>query len=249
MIEFFFPDIKTRSKEIELMDIPTSDEKKLINTVKQFRILNILFTRSRGLIKKYFIPDLLKFPGKTHSFLDIGAGGCDIALWLLKYCKRRGLKVKISCLDNDKRITDYSREKCKSVNEIKIIAGSAFDLKQIGKFDYIFANHFLHHLPSEVIPEILDIISQQTERAFLLNDIFRSRLAYFWYTIFTGLFMHNSFSFYDGRLSIKRGFTYQEMKRFTGLLDKSTNVNVFRTFPARIYVVGLKKYYMDLKGD
>ena len=42
------------------MDDPLCDKKKLINTVKQFGLLNYLFTGSRKLIKKYIINDIKK---------------------------------------------------------------------------------------------------------------------------------------------------------------------------------------------
>ena len=241
MIKSLIPDLKKRSDEVELMDISDSDEKKLLNTVKQFKLINFLFTRSRYLIKKYIIREMLKNPDESYTFLDIGAGGCDISYWFLKKCKNYGLNVKVICLDSDIRIINFIQNRFKSIKEIKIINGSAFELEKIGKVDFIFANHFLHHLTFDKISVILEHILKFTKKIFVLNDIYRSYFAFFGLSIFCRIFLHNSFTFYDGRLSIRKGFRNNEI----GIISKEINnknliINIKRIFPSRIYIVGKK---------
>lgn len=86
---------KIRSNQPELMDIQDSDKKKLINTIRQFALINLLFTRSRFLIKKYLIKDMLKNKSLKYSFLDLGAGGGDVSIWLAKYCRKKKIKAEI----------------------------------------------------------------------------------------------------------------------------------------------------------
>jgi phospholipid N-methyltransferase len=234
-----FPDLKKRSNDIELMDNPGSDEKKLLNTVKQFKIINILFSRSRYLIKKHIIKEALKNPEKTYTFLDLGAGGCDISYWVLRKCKSYGINIKLICLDNDIRIINYIKKRFQSVKNLKIINGSAFELEKIGKVDFVFTNHFLHHLPLEKIPDIIRHIAKYTNKVFLLNDIYRSYFAYFGLAIFCKIFLHNSFAFYDGRLSIRKGFRDKELKIISNNTDiKDFNFKIKRIFPSRVYFVG-----------
>ncbi len=241
MIEYLFPDLKQRSNEIELMDDPGSPEKELFNTLKQFKIVNFLFTRSRHLIKKYIIKDILKEPEKSYSFLDLGAGGCDISYWFYNKCKKLKLNVKITCLDSDTRVLKYSKNKFDSIKELEIKKGNAFELGKVGKFDYIFTNHFLHHLPSNKIPFIINYIAKFTKRAFILNDINRSNFAFLGLTIFCKIFFHNSFVFYDGRLSIKKGFLYKEMlDLIKKIKDKNFKIKIKKIFPSRIYLIGKK---------
>ena len=91
MLERLFPNLRERYGGPELMDLPDVSEKKLINTLRQFSLLNILFTRSRRLIEKYILADMRQSPGKTYDFLDLGAGGCDISIWFLKRCRQIGI--------------------------------------------------------------------------------------------------------------------------------------------------------------
>jgi 2-polyprenyl-3-methyl-5-hydroxy-6-metoxy-1,4-benzoquinol methylase len=236
MFPYFFPDMRKRSAEKELMDIPGCDENKLINTVRQFQLLNMLFTSSRRLIRKYIISDIIKRKPVSITFLDIGSGGCDLDFWFLKECKKLGVRARITCLDSDKKIIDYAKNKYGKYPELEIVQGNAFDIDKLEKFDYIFANHFIHHIDSEYIPEILKKINSQSIHGFLLNDIKRSNLSYFGYSLFTGLFFHNSFAFYDGSLSIKKGFLADEIQKYIEFSKLSGNVNFKKHIPSRIYL-------------
>ena len=89
------PDLSKRINIPELMDLKDSSLKKLINTVKQFKLINYLFSNSRNLIYKHIFPDILSNPSHTFTFLDIGAGACDIPIWLLKKIKKKKLKIQI----------------------------------------------------------------------------------------------------------------------------------------------------------
>jgi ubiquinone/menaquinone biosynthesis C-methylase UbiE len=78
-----------RSLDTEKMDEPTADPVQLINTVRQFALINMLFSASRKLIRQYMFPLMEPAAGSPYTFLDIGAGGCDTALWLVDQCKKK----------------------------------------------------------------------------------------------------------------------------------------------------------------
>lgn len=238
MLDRLFPDLKERYAGPELMDSPDASEKKLINTLRQFYLLNILFTRSRRLIEKYILADMLRSPGATYELLDLGAGGCDIAIWFLKRCRLLGLNVRITCLDYDPRIVKYARGKCRDYPEIKVIEAAVQDLAKLPPYDYIFANHLLHHLPPKQWRTLIDAIARQTRKVFLLNDVRRSRCAYAGYALFAGLFMHNSFAFIDGLLSIRKGVSAHEMREALSASCFKKNITIGTALPARIFVLG-----------
>lgn len=241
MTDLFFPDLKYRISDPELMDMEHIDENRLINTIKQFGLVNFLFSQSRSLIKKYFIDDMLSDKNKTYSVLDVGAGGCDIAIWLAKYSKKKGIKLKITCLDYDKRIINYIKSITGYFPDIKVVHGSAFELGKMQNFDYIFSNHFLHHLENNEIIKIINLIYQKTNKIFLLNDLYRSNLGYLGFTLFTGLFLHNSLTLTDGRSSIRKGFIVKDFENIKKILQISENINIKKIMPSRIYIYCNKK--------
>ncbi|WP_321992689.1 methyltransferase domain-containing protein [Marispirochaeta aestuarii] len=230
-----------RETKPELMDDPECNKKLLIRTVRQFRLINLLFSASRRLIKRKFVSRMEPGRMKPYTFLDIGAGGCDTALWLADYCKKKGIPIRISCLDNDPRIAGYARSVIKKRENIELFQASVFDISRMPRFDFIFSNHFLHHFSDSQIPQILDLVEEKTEVAFLMNDLCRSRLSYLGYEIFALLFLYKSFARYDGKLSIRRGFTPEDLRH---LITGTKNPEFFstgKTFPGRIYIHGFSR--------
>jgi len=230
-----------RESKPELMDDPACDEKMLIRTVRQFRLINLLFSASRRLIKKELVSRMK--PGSTEpcTFLDIGAGGCDTALWLADYCKKKSIPIRITCLDNDSRIARYARSLIKKRENIELLQASVFDIRTIPDFDFIFSNHFLHHFSDSQIPGILDLVEEKTGIAFLMNDLCRSRLSYLGYEVFALLFLHRSFARYDGKLSIRRGFTIPDLRQLIGGTKHPESYIPGETFPGRVYISGFSR--------
>jgi len=226
-----------RSYEPELMDDPQCDQKKLVRTVKQFKLINRLFSRSHSLLKKLCLADMTD-PVKTYRFLDIGAGGADLAIWLAKQCRKKEIQIEIVCLDYDPIIAAFARRAVADFPEISVVEGSAFDLEPLGTFDFVFTNHFLHHLTFDQIRIVIAQIDLVCTKRSILNDLKRSSMGYLGYSLVAGLFFRNSFAFYDGRLSILRGFTERELQ--TEILDQLPQLalSISIIAPARIVLIG-----------
>jgi 2-polyprenyl-3-methyl-5-hydroxy-6-metoxy-1,4-benzoquinol methylase len=224
-----------------MMDFINVDEKKLYRTLAQFKIINILLSRSRKLIKEIFIPNMLQAGERKLTLLDIGAGGCDIALWFTRHCGSLGIEIEILCFDSDPKVVGYARKICHSSENITVRQGSAHDIEALSdNIDYIFANHFLHHLSSQDIPEFLKKVYMKARRGFLINDLVRSRPAYLGFTLLAGIFFHRSYHYYDGRISIRKGFTFHELKEMVAKLNLSKCVKVGQLIPARVFLYCLK---------
>lgn len=213
-LKYWFPDLSKRSKLPELMDRPDSDSDKLFKTLDHFEAINILFSRTRNLLR-LILKDCIDNHLTSITILDIGSGGGDNALWLAKQCRKLQIKPTIICLDHDPRVVRYAQRKCRNEPSIHIREGSAFDIGRLPEsIDYIFANHFLHHLESEYIPSILHLIASQASRGFVIGDLIRSNFWFLAYTIAGVLAWRNAFTFYDGRLSICKGFTRRDLENY-----------------------------------
>ncbi|TVR32923.1 MAG: methyltransferase domain-containing protein [Spirochaetaceae bacterium] len=232
-----------RSSAPELMDDPGSDRLQLEQTLGQFRLVNLLLSRIRSLLRRYVLRDMLA-RGVTHAtVLDVGAGGCDVALWLLRAAERRGLSLSISCLDHDRRVLAYARRQVAEEPAIEVLDSSVFDIR--GQWDYVICNHFLHHLNDQQVGRFLDLSYQICGRRLLANDLLRSHWSLFGFRVFAALLLHNSFARSDGVLSIKRGFRPHELQR---MVERSawtnspqshtdTTARVLRLAPGRVVIV------------
>jgi 2-polyprenyl-3-methyl-5-hydroxy-6-metoxy-1,4-benzoquinol methylase len=125
----------------ELMDLEDCDETKLLRTVNQFRLINRLFSAARPILTRYVLAE----QQTSFSIVDVGAGGCDIMQWLVLKCRAKNIAVKVLCIDTDSRIVAFAQKACEAYPEIEICKKDVRDLVDIGRFDYVFANNFLHH--------------------------------------------------------------------------------------------------------
>jgi SAM-dependent methyltransferase len=230
----FFPNLSERHYEEELMDSPKADPKKLYRTIKQFDVINRLFSAGVRLFRRHLLPQMLKDKSRVWTLLDFGSGGGDIDRALIRLSRRLGLKLRITALDVDPRVLPWARQLCRKYPEITPVHGSVFDLPEGESWDFVMSNHTLHHFDWD---NVIAAVFEALERArvgILLNDLARSSWGYLGYTIFTGLFLHRSLAFHDGRLSIRRGFTLREFQEILGPLSDRL---VFGTaHPSRVWV-------------
>jgi len=227
------PDLTIRSDMAELMDDPSCSEEMLLRTVRQFASVNRLVSRYRTILKRWVLTDMLNEPQRTYHLVDMGAGGCDIDAWLLGTAGRMGLKLRITACDLDPRIADYARRKYGHIQGITIREHDLLRDHFDQPVDYVFANHFLHHLEKSDLIRLLRHWQPLVHRRMVLSDLERHPLAYLGFSVFS-LAYRNSFTRPDGLTSIRRGFKTGELLEYTReALPHGVN-RVHRVFPGRL---------------
>jgi len=217
----------------ELMDRPDCDEVRLLRTVRQFRWINAVVARYRTILSRYVLDDMK--PGREYRLVDVGAGGCEIAVWLLRAASRRGLKLTVTAIDADPRIVRFAQARYDGLPGLEVREMNAFDLEQLGGTDYLFANHLLHHLPDQQVVELLRLAGRMTRRVAVFSDLERSRLSYWGFSLAALALLHRSFARYDGRLSVRKGFRGGELQQFLAQAGQAGQVK--RLSPGRLVVV------------
>jgi 2-polyprenyl-3-methyl-5-hydroxy-6-metoxy-1,4-benzoquinol methylase len=214
------------------MDLPDSDPRRLERTLAQMAWINRFLTGARGLLERTILEDIRRRPGPC-TLLDVGCGGADLALWLV----RRAPCLRVTCLDHDPRVARYAARRCAGAGRIEVRLGSASELEALGGFDYVFANHFLHHQEEERLAPLVGAMLACARRLLVITDLLRDRASYLWYSLLAGLFLHGSFAVADGRLSIRRGFLPEELAaRLDGIAPGRLEVR--REPPGRVVVIG-----------
>ncbi len=233
-LPLIWPNTSKRWVQEELMDRPEVDKLALWRTVRQFTHLNRLFSSYKGLLKREILNKMTD-KERTYTLADVGAGGGDIALWLAKEARSRGLKLKITALEPDCRILPWARLAAVDFPEITFIQGTAEKLDDGGPWDFIFCNHVMHHLTETQLKHFFYQASQARVNA-VLSDLRRSRWAYWGYTLVSTLFFITSLVQYDGRLSILRGFHKKDLETLIRDAQVETKLEVRRAFPARLVI-------------
>ncbi len=227
-----FPDLSRRFEGMEMMDRPDCDRACLYRTLAQFRWVNLGVSRYRSCLKRWIVADMLRDRLREYHLVDLGAGGCDIPVWLLAYCRRRGLKLKVTALDMDARTVAWARDRYSDVLGLKIVCGNAFDLDKLESVDYVYANHFLHHLEDDEIVRLLGEVRRVAGRGFLVCDLRRCRFSYLAFSLLAGALLRGSFARADGLISIRKGFTQGEFERV--ISGVGMRGQVYRMFPGRL---------------
>lgn len=229
-----FPDLSTRADIDELMDISDCDTDYLLRTVKQFAVINRMVSAYRRLLNRYLLNDMT--PGTTYHVVDLGAGGCDIPVWLIRAARRRNISLRVTAIDTDSRIVNWARKQHADVPELTLLNQDMFTINEMDDVDYIMANHVLHHLSEESIVQLLKMTTKVARHGFLFNDIHRRQSSYLAYSLIAKLLFHNSFAYIDGRRSIRKGFLQTELQALVEKARVSDRVTIGTAVPGRVYL-------------
>jgi hypothetical protein len=216
------------------MDDPASDPEGLRRTVRQFRLINRIFSRTRSLLRRWIVREA-SADRRPVTLLELGGGDAEIARWLYEALARRGVPAKVTSIDADPRVHSLAQEAENRV-PVSLLLGRAPEELPRGRIDYAYGNHFLHHLGDAEVVRLLRELRLRGVRRCVFNDLYRGYLPYLAYSLFAGLFLRGSFAYYDGRASIRRGFRAPELEslaREAGWVG----IRVFRRTPGHIVLL------------
>jgi len=229
------------------MDDPRSDRSRLFATLRQFRLTNRLFSRYRMLLTRHVLRDMERLSRKGRSdrpftMLEIGAGGCDVAIWLARICRKRGIPLRITCIDNDIRVASFARRRIResSVSDrIDFLQRSAFDVERLPDHDYVISWNTLHHFTDDQARGLLQAMREKATRRFVASDLERSPVGWIAFLAFSIIFLHGSFARWDGLLSISRAFSRAGLYALAVHAVNGHPPRMRRLFPARLCIVGV----------
>jgi len=234
----FRSSFEERLEAHELMDEPGADPVLLRRTMDQFRGINERISMAARRFSSLFFPMMER--GREYRLIDVGSGGCDIPMDIVRRARRRGLRLSVLALDRDERMVGWAREATADYPEIEVRRADAGELESFGPSDFVISNHLLHHLSRREIGKLLSAADRCARLGFILDDLLRSPWSWLGYSVYAGLFARDSFALYDGRLSIRRGFRRAELEailaeaRLGAEARPGAEVEVFEALPGRI---------------
>ncbi len=212
----------------EIMDDPDCDPQTLHNTYRQFRYVNVI-ARSKWIYQRWVRPAMKDNPAQTHSLLDIGFGGGDIVFQMARWAEQDSLKLNATGIELDSRALDYVRT-FQWPRNVSFRVADVHDLAASGeRFDFVISNHMLHHLDQRQFGEMLESAATVSKRFVLFIDLRRSDVAYLLFAAGTRPFFRKSYIRHDGLASLRRSYTFDELKQIA-----PPGWKVQRLFPFRL---------------
>jgi 2-polyprenyl-3-methyl-5-hydroxy-6-metoxy-1,4-benzoquinol methylase len=214
---------------LELMDDPDCDLRRLENTYRLFGPMNRVVSGWRRLYRDRIRPLLVAAEARPFRLLDLGSGGGDIARSLAGWARHDGLPLEVIATDPDARAHAFASAVPHPGVELR--QAWASELVAAGeRFDLVVSNHVLHHLDD--VPGFLAESERLAPRA-LHSDIRRSSLAFALYSAATWPTARRAFLFSDGRLSIRRSYTAEELQALAPPGWRAEAVRPFRVVLSR----------------
>lgn len=149
---------------------------------------------------------------KKIAVCEIGCGGGDNLVAILKYCKKCNVQVKLIGVDLKQECIDVA------INNPLLKLNTSFicsDYKLVQfqeKPDIIFSSLFCHHFKEDQLVSQLKWMQHNAVKGFFINDLQRHWLAYFSIKILTQFFSKSYLVKNDAPLSVLRGLIKKEWK-------------------------------------
>lgn len=214
---------------VEIMDRENCNPVLLQNTYRQFSTINLLLSQWKIIYKTEIKP--LMNTSTSYSLLDIGFGGGDVPIKLSEWAEKDGFNLQITAIEIDRRAFEYALTLQKPDSVTFLHCSSAELMADNRKFDFVISNHLLHHL-NKLTDQVMEEAKSLARKKVVFNDIERSDVGYLLFTIFARLIFRKSFITADGLTSIKRSYTYKELKQVA-----PEGWKVKRIFPFRLLLI------------
>jgi len=195
--------LKTRSYQKELLDqedIPFAD---IAQTMRELNTINTWLGGHAITIKGF--KELLK-DKKEITVCEIGCGGGDNLVAIVKYCQQMNIKIHCIGIDYNQECIAFAKENNYLKENTEFIYSDYSKVHFENNPDIIFSSLFCHHFTDEELIFQLKWMQENSSTGFFINDLQRHWLA--WYSIrsLTQLFSKSYLVKNDASLSVERGF-------------------------------------------
>jgi ubiquinone/menaquinone biosynthesis C-methylase UbiE len=226
---------------VELLDAPLSpsDLEECLGDISR---LNHWFGGS-WVTRSHLARLLGERPGGPVTVLDVGSGGADIPIRLVRWARRRGLALRVIAVDRERQMLDVARRRAAEYPEIAFVQADGLRLPvRGGGVDAAISSLTLHHLEPDAAPGLLAELGRTSRVGFVVNDLMRGRVAYALVWLATRLFAWNRMSRHDGPLSVLRAYSASEIRSLAERAGVSPVRIVRHPLWLRLAVVGARQY-------
>ena len=232
-----FEKFRERSLEPENLDKGTYTPEEYEGCLVELRRVN-RWLGDASTLRDLFLSEIEQQRLPSFSVLDVGAGSGELLRVTAKWARETNREVFLVGLELNERSAKSILEESQQFPEIQSVQADGFQLPFADRaFDYAIQSLTLHHFDNEGAVKILSEMRRVARRGIFVIDLYRSPMAYFFYSTIGKLFLHNRLIREDGALSILKGWKAEELQAI-GSQAELQSVKVQEHFPARLVLSG-----------
>jgi ubiquinone/menaquinone biosynthesis C-methylase UbiE len=215
--------------ETEWMDRPQQVSAELEEDLENLRKINQYFG-SYHLIR-HFLRRWLA-PERTYRILDLATGFGDIPREIVAWARRRRIGLRIDAIDAQESTLAIAKSRSADFPEINWIKADARSYEDPQTYDLVLCSLALHHFSAEDAVRLLRQMCRLSHDKVLVADLERNVFTWLCVHFITATFFRAPMTKHDGRLSVRRAFSYGEMEVLARRADWE-NYRHCRFHPAR----------------
>lgn len=206
---------KNRNTETEWMDLPNIKVEDLKLVFADINKVNRLLNGNKSTIDAVYRL-IRKHPKPSYTILDMGCGDGAMLREIVQFGRKNQIAMQCIGLDLNEDALKIARSNALDYPEIRYVQQDIMNLeKSTYHCDILICTLTMHHFGNEQIPIFLEQFTQLAHIGVVINDLQRSRWAYYLFMVFSAIFIRTKTAKHDGGISIKSGFTKTELIAFS----------------------------------
>lgn len=207
-----------RNTETEFMDDPGLHKDLLMDVFDDISRSNN-YLGGTGITLQAVTHIIAAKPNIQYTILDVGCGDGSMLRALANYARKHQYKLRLIGMDMSSTAVAIAKERSADYDEISYLVQDVLNLGDVKiSCDILLCTLTLHHFSNQQIPVFLKTFSKITSDTIVINDLQRSRLAFYLFKVFSAIFIKTKIAKQDGLTSIQSGFTKEELKQFAKAL-------------------------------
>lgn len=213
-------DTTYRSTAPEIMDDFAMEGEILRDALDKIASINKLLGGNKVTLDG--VKTLLKGVDKARpiTMLDVGCGNGDMLRTLADFANENGWNFRLYGIDANAFTIKHAQSLSNQYPNISYHCEDIFkENLPLANFDIILCTLTLHHFKDQEILSLLSFFHSQSRLGLVINDLHRSKLAYYLFTALCFVFGLNDMSREDGLVSILRGFKRADLQNYSEQLQ------------------------------
>ena len=195
----------------ELLDLGVGTPEEVTASLDDLWRLNRFLGGLRALTTHLY--PRLDMLGEPATVIDIGAGDGRVAASIAGWALRQRRDVRVVALDLSQRHLTRARIHATTTPNLSLLQADATRLPFApATVDYYVSSLVLHHFTPEQAVVLLRSAYRNARRGLIISDLTRGTLPLVGFKLAQPVFARSPITRYDGAVSIKRGYTPDELR-------------------------------------